>query len=334
MIGHNEKHNEAPPTQRKSIRLVLRCPSCATSLGSIEGEPIPGLTSIRTCRKCAFLMRNECGIWIALTPERLAYFRRFVKDYERIRAMENRGSASSDYYLGLPFMDTTGANAGQWNIRARTFECFQKEILPGLESRYGSMNILDIGAGNCWLSYRLALRGHRPAAIDLLVNDQDGLGAARHYAGRLALCFPRFQAEMDRLPFADGQFDCAVFNASFHYSPSYQRTLREVIRCLRPGGTVVIADSPWYERVSSGEQMLRERRAMFLERFATASDSIPSCEYLTDSALRELAQTFELSWTIHHPAYGLRWRLRPVIARLRRRREPSRFRIYVAKVQK
>src|SRR3546814_11906422 len=78
--------------------------------------------------------------------------------------------------------------------------------------------VLDLGAGNCWMSYRLSLAGYRPCAVDLLTNDSDGMGAARHYRAHLPALFPRFQASFGQLPFADDQFDAAVFNASFPYS--------------------------------------------------------------------------------------------------------------------
>ena len=46
--------------------------------------------------------------------------------------------------------------------------------------------------------------------------------------------------------------------------------------------------------------------------------------------LRLLEERLEIKWTIHSPRYGLKWTMRPLVARLRNRREPSRFRIYVA----
>ena len=92
------------------------------------------------------------------------------------------------------------------------------------------------------MSYRLQSQGHTPVAVDLLTNNQDGLGAATHYTERLGSLFPRVQAELDNLPFADSQFDLAIFNASFHYSENYEKTLAEALRCVRNGGMVVIAD--------------------------------------------------------------------------------------------
>jgi SAM-dependent methyltransferase len=326
--------SESPDRRSGSIGITLQCPSCCRDLAKIPSDNSLHSGALPTCARCSFWIRNEHGIWMALTPEREQRYRKFTKDYERIRSLEGRGSADAEYYLALPFRDLTGANSSQWRIRSRTYRYFQERILPALEAKHGRMRILDIGAGNCWLSYRLASRGHHPVAVDLLVNDADGLGAARHYAGRLALCFPRFQAEMDRLPFAESQFDCAIFNASFHYSEDYDWTLNEVIRCLRPGGTVIIADSPWYKRAESGEEMLRERQSIFEKKFGTPSDSISSREYLTDDLLRALEQRLGIKWCIYHPSYGVRWALRPLIAKLRRRREPSRFRIYAAEVQK
>ncbi len=331
---HARIQSESPDRRSDSASLTLQCPSCCRNLASIPLDNSLHAIALPTCPRCSFWIRNEHGIWMALTPERELRYRKFMKDYERIRSLEGRGSTDADYYLALPFKDLTGANSSQWQIRSRTYNCFQQRILPELELRHGCMRILDIGAGNCWLSYRLASRGHHPVAVDLLVNDADGLGAARHYAGRLALCFPRFQAEMDRLPFAESQFDCAIFNASFHYSEDYFWTLNEVIRCLKPGGTVIIADSPWYRREESGEKMLQERRSMFEKKFGTPSDSICSGEYLTDDSLRALEKRLGINWRIYRPSYGVRWALRPLVAKLRRKREPSRFRIYATEASK
>jgi SAM-dependent methyltransferase len=143
--------------------------------------------------------------------------------------------------------------------------------------------------------------------------------------------FPRFQAEITHLPFQSEQFDVVIFNASFHYSEDYEASLREVLRCLRSGGLVVISDTPWYSREESGRKMVAERHAAFLQKYGTASDSIRSLEFLTDERLEALEEQLSIRWTAFSPRYGLKWAMRPVIARLRGRRDPSRFRIYTAR---
>jgi SAM-dependent methyltransferase len=265
------------------------------------------------------------GIYNALPPDREATFRQFVRDYESVRAKEGRGSSCADYYLALPFKDLTGRNSWQWHIRARTFHFMEKHLFRNIESAYlRGCDILDIGAGNGWLSYRLAKRGHRPVAVDLLINDNDGLGAARHYF-QFAPAFLRFKAEMDCLPFMPAQFDVVIFNASLHYSVDYRRTLQEALRCLRSGGHLIVADSPSYRREESGEKMLQEKRAAFNRQFGFSSDSIQSREYLTPETLIDLSTKLALKWKVYKPWYGLSWALRPIKASLMRRREPSKF---------
>src|SRR3546814_17387532 len=44
-----------------------------------------------------------------------------------------------------------------------------------------------------------------------------------------------------------------------------------------------------------------------------------------------MADALSIRWAVHRPWYGPRWALRPLIAKLRGHREPSRFRLYVAR---
>jgi SAM-dependent methyltransferase len=273
-------------------------------------------------------MRIKNGIVHALPPERSAHYAQFIKDYERIREAEGRGSGGEDFYLKLPYKDISGRNSKQWRIRATSYDHLMRHVLK--QNLHDCGRILDLGAGNGWMSYRLALAGYRPIAVDLLTNDHDGLGAATHYRTLLPSLFPRVQAEVACLPFQNEQFDAVIFNASFHYSENYIVTLSEALRCLRGGGLVIISDTPWYSSEASGMQMVAERRAAFLQRYGTASDSIRSLEYVTDERLRMLEEQLQIRWTVHSPHYGIKWALRPLVAKMRNRREPSRFRIYVA----
>jgi SAM-dependent methyltransferase len=310
--------NDAAVAERLNPSLQLQCPRCQASMQTA------------CCRRCGFVLREENGIWKAMPEERLAYYARFIGDYEQVRAAEGRGSHGPDFYLNLPYKDTSGRNRQQWAIRSRTFDYLTQNLLKPSPPN-AALRVLDIGAGNGWLSFRLSLAKFQPVAVDLLTNALDGLGAALHFRSLMVRPFPRFQAESAHLPFANGQFDIAIFNASFHYSEDYLITLAEALRCIRTGGMIAICDSPWYASDASGKRMVEERHRQFLLRFGTTSDSIHSLEYLTDERLEDLERRLAIQWQVHTPWYGLRWAARPLMAKLRGRREPSRFRIYTTR---
>ncbi len=248
---------------------------------------------------------------------------RFLADYLRIRQAEGRGSDDPAYYLTLPHEP----------IRARTYRYMERNILPTMErSADRPLDLLDLGAGTGWMSYRLARRGHRPVAVDILTDRRDGLAAARHFFERLDRSFPRIDAEFDELPVPDASFDAVLYNASLHYSSDYSRTLAEAKRCLRPGGRILILDSPVYRLRLHGEMMRRERHAQFLAQYGTTSDHIASIEYLDLATIATLARELGIEWRIHKPWYGLTWHLRPWKALLTNSRPPSRFWILEGKL--
>ena len=303
--------------------ISVSCPACQSEVGSLRlHEP----TAHLTCAACGFDIVRERGIWRALPPLREDRFRQFIKEYQTVRLQEARGTGGAHYFLSLPYKDVTGRNSWQWNIRGRSFRYLERTMLPLLEKDYPrAMDILDVGAGNCWMSYRLARRGHRPVAVDLVDNDLDGLSAARHYLTFLHRRFPRFQADMDCLPFAPAQFDLVAFNASLHYSEDYTQTLREILRCLRRPGHVLIIDSPFYSSENSGRAMVEEKHAQFQKRFGFRSDSIASREFLTKEILENLGKLHGIRWELREPWYGLGWSMRPWRARMLGRREPAKF---------
>jgi SAM-dependent methyltransferase len=310
----------------------LLCWGCGAVVTAFASNGTEDVTR-HLCGCCGNITIRRSGIWRCLSPEQHRQYETFIREYEFVRAAEGRGSSDPAYYLALPYQDLSGRLAGQWKIRARTFDAIECNIVNPLAGRLlRPLRILDLGAGNGWLSYRLALTGHAPIAVDLLTNSSDGLGAAANYAPHLPAMFPRVQAALDQLPFASDTFDLAIFNASFHYSQDYRRTLAETIRCLRPRGSVVVADTPWYAREQSGEAMVEEKHARFRELYGFDSASIPSQEFLTPQRLGLLASEFNLNWRTFTPFYGLSWTLRPMRARLRGRRVPSQFRVYTAEI--
>jgi SAM-dependent methyltransferase len=298
---------------------LYACPVCGLPLQAETPEAL-------LCPADGVQYRRIDGIWRFLQPHAQARFARFMAEYELVRQAEGRGSADPAFYCALPFRDLTGRFTADWQIRAASYRALVRWVVAPLEQRMrarerGALKAADLGAGNGWLSYRLAQRGHQAAAVDLLTNPFDGLGAWVHYDER----FIPIQAEFEALPFQSEQLDLVVFNASLHYSTGYEATLCEAWRTLKPGGVLVILDSPIYHQAASGQQMVREREAHFRETVGFASDALPSENFLTYERLDALAQGLGVRWRMDTPAYGLGWALRPWKARLRGQREPARF---------
>src|SRR5512138_3632198 len=225
------------------------CPRCRTTLERDTPDRV-------TCPQDGLEFRKEAGIWRFLLPESEAHYARFIADYEAVRRAEGRGSPAADYYRALPFKDLSGRRRADWRIRARSFSVLTKNVLTRLQVPLGrSLKIIDLGAGNGWLSNRLSAQGDRVIAVDLLTNEEDGLGAWKFYEHG----YTPVQAEFNHLPIMDHFADAVIFNASFHYSEEYAETLREALRVLAPEGRIVIIDSPVYHRGASGEQMVQER---------------------------------------------------------------------------
>jgi HemK-related putative methylase len=291
------------------------CPACLGALVRVEG----GLR----CAEHGAYGRSE-GVWRLLPSDRARRYERFVRQYRTVRRAEGRGGEDAGYYRALPFVERSDPLAWQWRIRAASYRALLERVIVPLERARGvPLEVLDLGAGNGWLSHRLALRGHRPMAVDLSDDELDGLGAHRCYGADGA--FTAVQADFDRLPLPRAAVDLVVFNAALHYATDVAATLAEALRVLRPNGTIAIVDSPFYRSGDSGRRMVAEREASFTERYGFPSNAIPSESWLTTERLAELGAGLGVRWRVHRPWLGLRWALRPWAARVRRRREPSSF---------
>ena len=261
----------------------------------------------------------------------------FREAYAAHRKEEGRAYAPHEL-VALPYL-RSGPLAGQWSIRARTFSLFERRLLRprnGAVSAASALDILDLGAGNGWLSYRAHQLGHRAVAVDVRTDHVDGLGAASRYFEYLDSPFERVCASFEALPFPGASFDVVVFNASLHYALDLVRTIREARRVVRPGGRLVILDSPFYATEEQGAEMVAQKRMGAWEVFGDRADellSLPFIEFLTAQRLATASSGLGLEWRRHRVGYPIRYELRPLLARLKRRRAPSRFDLWEAIVR-
>ena len=272
----------------------------------------------------------------SLTPDELRdRRRRFRSAYALHRAREGRGAEATPL-LDLPEI-TTGPWSRQWGVRARTFRRFVTEVLErrAREVAPRALTVVDLGAGNGWLCYRVSQLGHRAVALDLRTDTVDGLGTAQAYRSRLARLFPRVAAAFEDIPLPNRSVDVAVFNASLHYALDLRAALGEAARVVVPGGRIAVLDSPVYTQAAAGEAMVAEKHETVESQFgALAADltALPFLEYLTRERLSDASAALGMAWRRHRVRYPLWYELRPVFAWLRRQRPPSRFDLWEATV--
>lgn len=258
---------------------MLQCPICASF---IETETDTGL-----CRASGHRFSRANGIWRFLPLTREVEYQKFLQEYRTVREAEDWGGATAEYYRALPTVKRNDPNGDVWRIRARSF----RKLLSWLDS--GSLLVLDAGAGNGWLSYRLAQRGHRVAALDISDDKKDGLGARVNYD----LDFECYQAEFDRLPFCPRQFDLVIFNAALHYSKALDRTLSEAKRVVKERGKIVVLDSPFYSKETSGRRAVETREADFAALFGF-NRKVKNTGFLTPERVEGAANAAILSYRI------------------------------------
>ena len=192
----------------------------------------------------------------------------FASEYAHHRGREGRGYVG-EQLLQLPYLNK-GPHADQWAVRARTFDAFMARVLRPHAARLGRpLDIVDLGAGNGWLSYRVALEGHHAIAIDIRNDAVDGLGAAEPFLRR-APRMKRIVAPFEAVPLPAASADIVLFNASIHYATNLSAVLSEAHRLTCPGGQIAILDSPFYAHETDGLAMVAEK----LQRFGSAADAL------------------------------------------------------------
>ncbi len=268
-------------------------------------------------------MVEHGGILRCASEPRLARALPFLTQYRTVRRADGHVLRSAEEYQALPFVSPTAANVDEWRIRQQSLET----LLRAFSTARRSARVLDLGAGNGWLSQRLTVLGHAAVAVDLNDDGEDGLGAAA--ASRVP--FTRVQASFEHLPFEAGQFDVVVFNASLHYADEPGAVMTEGRRMLARGGALVVMDSPMFLRERDGERMVEEQLAGLRSCVGVSSPISCGRGFLTLEDLGRAAVVFGMEATFTRSTGPWLWRLRRAWSGLRLGRQPAMFGVWVAR---
>jgi SAM-dependent methyltransferase len=292
---------------------TFACPICR--------GPIQTAGERCVCRACAASFTPSQGLFRFAPESRIAAAAAFLTQYAAVRNADGHGHQSQQAYRALPDVPRNHPNAGEWAIRRESFRtiCRSAALCTARGRR-----ILDIGAGNGWLSNRLAEMGHDAVPVDLRDDADDGLLACRASTHALALV----QADFDALPFAPSQFHAVVFNAALHYSPNPEATLTEASRMLTRDGVLLVADSPMFEDADAGAAMLAGQRSA-MRAGGIAEPFTTGVGFLTFEVLARITASMGRRGSFVPSQGPLRWRIRRALGGYRLGRPPAAFGVWV-----
>jgi SAM-dependent methyltransferase len=262
---------------------------------------------VPTCASCGRRLVTQESVFRCLSVERRKALEPFLVQYRIVRQRDGYRAGDADYYRALPSAHSDDPQRAIWEIRSRSFRRLCDVIGSSTPAQ---PTVLDVGAGSGWLSYQLVKLGWRATAVDLLTDERDGLGAHRHYDVEFACV----QADFDALPFAPGQFDCVVFNASLHFADDVGGTLRRASRLLNARGLLLVVDSPMFVNDRDGIAMRRRDRERLQTEYHLAEPIQPGEGYLTFRRLASYATSLGRTPRYFQSADGWRRRLRRAAA--------------------
>jgi SAM-dependent methyltransferase len=116
------------------------------------------------------------------------------------------------------------------------------------------------------------------------------------------------------LPYADAQFDLVVAAASLHYARDLTSAIAEAARVLRPGGALVLLDTPIYNQARTGWGLAEQRLASQWRRYGSDGAGTAGPGFVERAALRRYMRRAGLGYR-EVPLHGT---LRSLLGRARR----------------
>jgi SAM-dependent methyltransferase len=129
-------------------------------------------------------------------------------------------------------------SAGDYGIVGTTLQIVGESLCEALDLRAGS-RVLDVAAGNGNASLAAARRFCDVVSTDYVPALLE-LGAKRAAGERLSLQFR--EADAERLPFADAEFDAVLSTFGVMFTPDQERAAGEMLRVCRSGGKIGLAN--------------------------------------------------------------------------------------------
>ena len=158
--------------------------------------------------------------------------------YIRLRRQERR-IYSDEELIDLPNIQTTHPHYKEWQLRKHSSE----KLFSYLKRKNKSLDILEIGCGNGWLSHRLSIiPGGKVIGTDINFTEIQQAARVFQHIPNLHFIYTYVEPGV----FKEKSFGSIIFAASIQYFPSLHETISNTLPLLKPGGEIHIIDSPFY----------------------------------------------------------------------------------------
>ncbi|UCG25352.1 MAG: methyltransferase domain-containing protein [Chloroflexota bacterium] len=108
----------------------------------------------------------------------------------------------------------------------------------------GNERILDLGAGRGWAAKHFAARGCQVVALDIVPDENIGLGRAYVLMEQAQVKFELLIADGEKLPLLADRFDIVFSCATLHHAADLPAMMRNIGRVLKPGGQLCAIREP------------------------------------------------------------------------------------------
>jgi 2-polyprenyl-3-methyl-5-hydroxy-6-metoxy-1,4-benzoquinol methylase len=158
--------------------------------------------------------------------------------YNEVRTKEGRSLTDEQVSL-LPDMAASHPQYREWQFRKRS----SQRLINYLNNKHSALNILEIGCGNGWLSYKMAqIPDTVVTGLDI---NNDEIAQAKRVFEKKNL---RFICD-DFTPGLSGaeKFDMIICAASVSYFPSLTNLIQQTLNCLTADGEFHMMDTHFYK---------------------------------------------------------------------------------------
>lgn len=183
------------------------------------------------------------GIYYLSRPDE---FKEKEELYLKVREKERRIYTDNEVKI-LPRVKPEHQHYTEWQQRNLT----AKKLIKHLSS-FSSLDLLDVGSGNCWLSNIIStMTENFVYASD--VNEYELKQGSGVFSGNKKLKFIYGNIFDDN--FNGYKFDVILFSSSIQYFPNLPDTIDRAFFLLHPNGHIIITDSKFYNE----EEVIRAK---------------------------------------------------------------------------